>query len=555
MIKTFFCRSVISVLSIFIGLSAYAEIPAGYYTSLNGKKEGELKTAVHNVIRNLTKISSYSDLPRYFQTTDVYPGSRRWWDMYSDITLYAPSFSGLNREHSFPKSWWGGLTDVNAYVDLNHLYPSEAKANMAKSNYPLGEVDRSYSVKFENGVTTVGYPVTGQGGGAQFVFEPADEYKGDFARTYFYMVTCYQDLTWKYSYMVQQNLYPTLNNWSVNMLLKWHRDDPVSQKELDRNEAVYKFQNNRNPFIDYPDLAEYIWGNKKGETFSSSSASTPGGDPNLITPVQDMSLDFGQVAIGKSVTSQLFFRGENLSGSLDIVLYKGDKEMFSLPSSSINATLVNRADGYLLNITYTPTATGSHQTKLIVSEGGIDGSRGIYLTGECLDVPVLGKCTATAATDVTSDSYVANWTSPAEDVVDYYVVTRTRYVNGTATQEEVVAEENYLEVEDFNASDRESYSVQSVRLGYRSEPSNVVFVDHSGISGVETDRPLAVVALEGAVRFICGGVHTGCRIYDVSGKLVMMLPEINHNMDVRLPLGVYFIVTDQCHSPLKVAVR
>ncbi len=85
--------------------------------------------------------------------------------MYSDIPLYTNSFSGLNREHSLPKSWWGGSTTTPAYIDLNHLYPSEAAANIAKSNYPLGEV--SGKPTFENGITTVGSPVSGQGGGAR----------------------------------------------------------------------------------------------------------------------------------------------------------------------------------------------------------------------------------------------------------------------------------------------------------------------------------------------------------------------------------------------------
>ncbi len=183
----------------FASVTSYADVPASYYSSLNGKKDAELKNAIYGIIHNFTRISSYQDLPKYFQTTDVYPESSRWWDMYSDIPLYAPSFSGLNREHSFPKSWWGGSTEVGAYVDLNHLYPSEMKANTAKSNFPLGTVDMSSNVSFDNGICKVGYPVNGQGGGAQKVFEPDDQYKGDFARTYFYMVTCYQDLTWKYT--------------------------------------------------------------------------------------------------------------------------------------------------------------------------------------------------------------------------------------------------------------------------------------------------------------------------------------------------------------------
>ena len=102
-------------------LASDAAIPAGYYRSLNGLKDANLKTAVHNLVRNFTLISSYQALPQYFQYTDVYPDSNRWWDMYSNIPFYAPSFSGLNREHSFPKSWWGGTTTVSAYVDLNHL--------------------------------------------------------------------------------------------------------------------------------------------------------------------------------------------------------------------------------------------------------------------------------------------------------------------------------------------------------------------------------------------------------------------------------------------------
>ena len=537
---------------------AYAEIPAGYYTSLDGKKDAELKNAAYNVIHNLTRISSYSDLPKYFMTTDVYPdGSHRWWDMYSDIPLYAPSFSGLNREHSFPKSWWGGLTDVNAYIDLNHLYPSEAKANMAKSNYPLGTVDIAYTPDFDNGVVKVGYAVNGQGGGAKYVFEPNDEYKGDFARTYFYMVTCYQDYTWtqKYMWMLQQNTYPTLSDWAAQLLLKWSREDPVSQKEIDRNEAVYQFQNNRNPFIDFPALAEYIWGNKKGEAFDleHQGGGEPTGDPILITPVQDMALDFGQVAIGKSITSQLFFHGENLKGTLSVRVYSGDKEMFASASSAIAANLINSEDGYWLNITYTPTALGTHQSRLLISDGGLEGSRGVSLIGECLEVPTLSACTALPASDIEADSYMANWTTP-DDVVDYYIVTRTMYASGSATTEQLLSEDTELLIEGFANSDSESYSVQSVRLGYTSQPSNVVFVDHSGISSASVDQPLAVVAIAGGVRIACSVPQSDCRIYDATGRLVLQLDSVEQNTDIPLPLGVYIITTAQSTRPCRVAV-
>ncbi|MDE7152955.1 MAG: endonuclease [Muribaculaceae bacterium] len=535
-----------------------AEIPSGYYSSLNGKSEGTLKTAIHELLYNHTLVSSYSDLPRYFQRTDVHPdivqnGHPMWWDMYAEIPLYTPSFSGLNREHSFPKSWWGGDTDTPAYTDLNHLYPSEMKANSAKSNYPLGVCS---STTFNNGVSKVGPPVTGQGGGAAKVFEPADEYKGDLARAYFYMVCCYQNLTWRYTYMVQQNLYPTLNSWSVNLLLQWHRQDPPSQKEYDRNEEVYKIQNNRNPFIDYPDLAEYLWGNKKGQMFyTTNSGTTPTGDPNLITPVQDMALDFGQVALGKSTTANLLFRGENLRRSLTVGLYKGDKQMFSLPTTSISTSLINTSAGYNLTITYTPTELGGHATSLLIYDGGLTGSRTITLHGECLPMPVLHTITALPATDIAEDSYTANWEVPADDVVDYYVVTRTRYNNGNSSTEELLAESNSLEITDFDASQSESYFVQSVRLEQRSEPSNIIFVEHGGITGIEADMTLGTAYIPGGIRFVCNTNHYNITVYDTMGRAIMTLPEVYPDMELQLPYGAYIITVEGQRQPLRVLVR
>lgn len=545
-------------------IEANAEIPSGYYNSLNGKKEGELKTAIYNLVRNFTQVSSYSALPSYFQRTDVHPESRRWWDMYSDIPLYAPSFSGLNREHSFPKSWWGGLTDVPAYVDLNHLYPSEAAANMAKSNYPLGEVNRNQNIKFQNGVTTVGFPVAGQGGGAGFVFEPDDEYKGDFARTYFYMVTCYQNLTWKYFYMVSQNDFPTLTTWAANLLMKWHREDPVSDKEVMRNEEVYKIQNNRNPFIDYPELAELLWGNKVGQTFNASTSSTPTGTPNLITPVQDMSLDFGEVAIGNTVSAKLWFNGENLTSNVSVRVYlspqsndKGPAEYFVPAVSQIPYQNINGTDGYWLTVKYTPQETGEHTATLLITGSGIAGSRGIKMKGQCFPKPTLTAPTATEATEVTGSSYVANWTPAANEVVDYYLINRTRYVNGKATQEQVVAEEPGTLIEDFDKSDSETYTVQSVRLGFESPASNAITVNKpsGGVDGLENDLAWSIENIPGGLRIICGHTMPYILIYDAAGRLVMTAENVESYTDIYLETGIYLVKTPGTLRPVKAAVR
>lgn len=544
-------RKLLMVTSVMCVLNLSAEIPVGYYDGINGKTTEDLKTALHEIIYPHTQVSSYSDLPSYFAVTDVYPDGQRWWEMYSGKTFYLPSFSGMNREHSLPKSWWGGSSSTPAYTDLNHLYPSEMAANTAKSNYPLGEV---LTATFDNGVSKVGYAVNGQGGGAKYVFEPDDAYKGDFARTYFYMVTCYQNLTWKYKYMIQQGAYPSLTGWAIDLLLKWHRDDPVSQKEIDRNEAVYKFQNNRNPFIDFPELAEYIWGNKTGLPFDSSNIpDNPTGDPVLITPVQSMSLDFGEVAIGSEVSNRLLFKGENLTGALSLTVYSGDKDQFELSESSIKAQLVNSEEGYWLTVKYSPTAIGSHTSKLLVSDGGMDGSSAVVLTGACREVPSLSQLTATAATDITETSYIANWDETA-DLIDYYVVTRTRYESDGATVEELVAEDNFIEITEYNPSVKETYSVQSSRLGYRSIASNVITVDVAGITGVEIEQPLGVVNYSGGIRLIMGEPHSNVSIYDTLGRCIMTMPMVYNNHELNLPVGLYLIMTDRLITPLRVMV-
>ena len=262
-----------------------------YYTSVDGVKGGaELKTALYELIKNHKKISYGSGEEKTwgaFYTTDavIENGKRRVLDMYSPEKRYFGSkgsaVSGMNIEHSVAKSWWGGNQN-NAYCDLHHLNPSDQNANSRKSNFPLGEIT---DPGWDNGVTFVGK--ANIEGNSINVFEPCDEYKGDFARTYMYMFTCYQDLTWEYTWMnYEKSTYPTLKPWAVELLLKWHKQDPVSEKEVNRNNAVYAVQGNRNPFIDYPQFAEYVWGDSidyvfhlTGEVEGGTGGNT-GGDGN-----------------------------------------------------------------------------------------------------------------------------------------------------------------------------------------------------------------------------------------------------------------------------------
>ena len=380
-------------------LGAGASIPSGYYDALNGKSGEALKNAIFDLTRRHTVLSYYS-LWSYFHDTDCRDDDNRIvWDMYSDRTYYFRSgnsgVSGMHKEHSFPKSWWYGYDETEgyaAYTDINHLYPADGDANMAKSNYPLGEVS---TVHFDNGVTKVGTPKLGQGGGCNTVFEPDDRYKGDFARTYFYMACTYQNYAWKYTYQVTNNSWQTLNEWSIDLLCRWARADAVSDKEVNRNDAVQKYQNNRNPFIDFPELFEYIWGNRQGQVFylneagTSSDTTTYTGEPELIAPTQGTVLDFGEVALGRTLEYTLYIKGRGLTNPLSIQLYRYDYQMFSIPVTTVSRTAANSADGYPLKITYSPTVTGDHTARLLILDGGLTGSVGVELRARCVAPPTL----------------------------------------------------------------------------------------------------------------------------------------------------------------------
>jgi endonuclease I len=240
--------------------AAYAQIPNGYYNSANGLSGTALQSALHNIIDNHTVIS-YSGLWTAFRTTDDLPNGKVW-DMYSTCTWTFSSdqcgnYSGecdcYNREHSWPKSWFGDKAPMNS--DLFHLYPTDGYVNGKRSNYPFGEVSTA-TYTSSNGCKVGSNTYPGYSG---TVFEPIDEYKGDFARTYFYMSTRYygEDGSWPGSGMTNGS---QLKPWALAMMKEWHNNDPVSEKETSRNNAVYSFQSNRNPFIDHPEYVAAIWG-------------------------------------------------------------------------------------------------------------------------------------------------------------------------------------------------------------------------------------------------------------------------------------------------------
>ncbi len=279
-------RICIFIGSIAIAVSAGAQGPGSsgsYYQDADGKTGAELKTALCAIIYNRTE-RTYGDLWTDFRSTDARSDGMVW-DMYSGISNFTfgtdqdPGSGNkegqyYNREHSWPNSWFGGKVQP-MYTDLHHMYPVDKVVNNRRSNNPFGETD-GQSYQSAGGFSKLGkctYP-----GYDGTVFEPNDEYKGDFARTYFYMVTCYEEKLpdWYERYAdvrptIDGTTYPALARWQLEMLMQWSAQDPVSQKETNRNEAVSKIQYNRNPYIDYPGLEQYVWGDKKHIPFSYSA--------------------------------------------------------------------------------------------------------------------------------------------------------------------------------------------------------------------------------------------------------------------------------------------
>ena len=321
----------VSVTGLAIAPAADGGIPEGYYLSAENKRDTLLKTALHNIIKGHIEFT-YDGVWLAFYDLDIRPecagveippGERpSVWDIYTDrpgclpdsnlctsaVNPPGPCYGfkayrvgygqqggiddkgcgtegcSYNREHSFPKSWWNNSgTGYTQHNDLHHLLPTDRGVNTWHNNFPYGEVavplpNRTSANGSKLGACTYPFP----GGYTGTAFEPIDEYKGDLARNYFYMATRYEnefDVWGSYNDakpMLAGNKYPGYKPWAVSMLLKWHRQDPVSKKEKDRNNTIYSmYQKNRNPYIDHPELAEFIWGDSVGRAWKVPSDTVP----------------------------------------------------------------------------------------------------------------------------------------------------------------------------------------------------------------------------------------------------------------------------------------
>lgn len=268
----------------------WAQGPNGsgtYYKNADGKKGAALKTAMFNIIKITSDdVTSYKGLGEKYKLTDKRPdGKLRDW--YSNITNYdwtdtngnAYEGAGWNKEHTVPQSWFSEAAPMKS--DIIHVVPTDCWVNNMRSSYPFGEVAniKKYSANHycvQGSCKTAGY--------SGDVFEPNDEIKGDLARIYFYMATCYEDKCTSWTKGSGGSVFNSENqglaNWVVDMMMAWSKLDPVDDVEIARNIAVPNAQKNRNPFVDYPGLEDYIWGDKKDVPFSYDNYES--GEQNYV---------------------------------------------------------------------------------------------------------------------------------------------------------------------------------------------------------------------------------------------------------------------------------
>jgi len=261
-----------------ISFLGFGQIPSGYYDDATGT-EAALKTQLYNIIKGHTDVG-YDGLYSVYINSDniIVSGNNRVYDMYSikangTADYYYSHVSGdrcgnytgesdcYNREHTFCDSWLGAASPQRS--DAHHIVPTDGYVNNRRSSYPHGKVGSVTWTSSNGSKLGSSDPSTGYTG---TVFEPIDEYKGDFARMYFYVATRYENLIdgWvsngSASEILNGTEYPAYKPWFINLLISWHTQDPVSTKEIVRNNAIYTFQHNRNPFIDHPEYVTQIWG-------------------------------------------------------------------------------------------------------------------------------------------------------------------------------------------------------------------------------------------------------------------------------------------------------
>ena len=486
-------KATVALVLLLWGGSLCAQIPSGYYNNAEGKTGTELKTALHNIIKG-HHVVSYSGLLNAFAYTDCKPNGKIW-DIYSNIE-YSPS-TGLcgeyeqegdcwNREHTWPQSWFNESTTPRS--DLFHVYPTDGYVNGQRSNYPYGEVNRPIYTS-GNG-SKLGPCVTSGYSGR--VFEPIDEYKGDIARGYFYMSVRYfsEDSDWGTSAMTNKS---EILPWAMTMLLNWSDEDPVSQKEIDRNNAVYGYQGNRNPFIDHPEYARMIWDeNWSGGTSYNITCATGLSHGSVSAP--ESALEGSTVAItaipdpGYMVDTYTVYK----TGSPSTTVMVSSNGTFTMPgyAVTVSATFIQNTTQYQITL-------GT------VSHGSISASASTALSGTNITL------TATPASGYSLYSWYVFKTGDMNTTVAvsnnsfvmpaFNVTVMATFVQGNGNYAKVTSAPSdwsgeYLIVYETGSK---AFDGSLTTLDVTGNVISVTISDHTIASTTETDAATFIIARSG----------------------------------------------------------
>lgn len=356
-------KKILSPALLLIWSCIFAQEPAGYYNTATSSGY-TLKSQLHEIIdgHNNRGYSAVWDFISDYELDTYYENDGTVLDIYSENPLGSDPYNFVkitnqcgssgsqegdcyNREHSFPKSWFNDGQPM--FNDIHHLFPTDKIVNGQRSNHPFGEVGSTTftsqnSSKVGSARSGLGYSGT--------VFEPIDEFKGDLARAYFYMATRYEDVlsSWS-STMLDGSSDQVYEDWALEMLINWHITDPVSQKEIDRNNNAQTFQGNRNPFVDHPEWVNSIWGD-----------GTP-----ILTISDQSSIDFGNIASGTNSTSQSYtISGANLSTDVSVTVATPFELSLNQSnwSSSITVSQVNaeNATNNTVYVRFSPTVANGN---------------------------------------------------------------------------------------------------------------------------------------------------------------------------------------------------
>ena len=451
-----------------------------YYRKAEGLRGTQLKEALHDLIQPSYVLAYGGGVGKTwtgFWYTDQMENMQVR-DRYSNVVRYLnpdmSAVSNMNIEHIWANSWWGHIKN-NAYCDLFNLYPADATANGRKSNNPIGIVDGT--VSYTNGVTKVGKSSSYRADSLITAWEPADQWKGDFARTYFYMATCYSHMTslWTTTeglLTVDPNSPLLMRPWVYNLMLEWAEADPLDEIEQQRCDAIYEIQGNRNPFVDYPELCYYIWGNKSDEQFYCSEEH----GAEIFVPVASEEIDFGLHPLSRPFSAKVQVRGRGLNEGASLAV---TDEYFTLDKATLSANEIH--EGTDVSISVTPTEEGTYTTMLLLEGSG-------YVQQTPLTVSFVDGIPAYPATDVvcavSSRRFNANWMNYQPDAT-YTLNVYTKDANGQpkAFGTYTTTDTTY-QVKNVQASTTYYYKVSIIKDGQPTINSNEVKVEMPEVAPV-----------------------------------------------------------------------